>query len=233
MSIISIAGFLSFLSSSALFFGYISSNSLFPEPLSLEEEQKYVKLFESGDLEAKNILIEKNLRLVAHIAKKYSSNNSNLDDLISIGTIGLIKGINSFNSSKGVKLSTYVSRCIDNEILMYIRSTKKLNSEVFLNEPIGKDKDDNVVTLQEVLENDEKTIEDEIDLKLKTKLLKEKMDENLSEREKYIINMRFGLLGNKPQTQNQIADSLGISRSYVSRIETKAIEKLSKEFESE
>ncbi len=233
MSIISIAGFLSFLSSSVLFFGYISSNSLFPEPLSLEEEQKYVKLFESGDLEAKNILIEKNLRLVAHIAKKYSSNNSNLDDLISIGTIGLIKGINSFNSSKGVKLSTYVSRCIDNEILMYIRSTKKLNSEVFLNEPIGKDKDDNVVTLQEVLENDEKTIEDEIDLKLKTKLLKEKMDENLSEREKYIINMRFGLLGNKPQTQNQIADSLGISRSYVSRIETKAIEKLSKEFESE
>lgn len=216
MSIISIAGFLSFLSSSALFFGYISSNSLFPEPLSLEEEQKYVKLFESGDLEAKNILIEKNLRLVAHIAKKYSSNNSNLDDLISIGTIGLIKGINSFNSSKGVKLSTYVSRCIDNEILMYIRSTKKLNSEVFLNEPIGKDKDDNVVTLQEVLENDEKTIEDEIDLKLKTKLLKEKMDQNLSEREKYIINMRFGLLGNKPQTQNQIADSLGISRSYVS-----------------
>ena len=233
MSIISIAGFLSFLSSSVLFFGYISSNSLFPEPLSLEEEQKYVKLFESGDLEAKNILIEMILRLVAHIAKKYSSNNSNLDDLISIGTIGLIKGINSFNSSKGVKLSTYVSRCIDNEILMYIRSTKKLNSEVFLNEPIGKDKDDNVVTLQEVLENDEKTIEDEIDLKLKTKLLKEKMDENLSEREKYIINMRFGLLGNKPQTQNQIADSLGISRSYVSRIETKAIEKLSKEFESE
>ena len=232
MSIISIAGFLSFLSSSALFFGYISSNSLFPEPLSLEEEQKYVKLFENGDVEAKNILIEKNLRLVAHIAKKYSS-NTNLDDLISIGTIGLIKGINSFNSSKGVKLSTYVSRCIDNEILMYIRSTKKLNSEVFLNEPIGKDKDDNVVTLQEVLENDEKTIEDEIDLKLKTNLLKEKMNENLSEREQYILNMRFGLLGNKPQTQNQIASSLGISRSYVSRIETKAIEKLSKEFESE
>lgn len=232
MSIISIAGFLSFLSSSVLFFGYISSNSLFPEPLSLEEEQKYVKLFENGDVEAKNILIEKNLRLVAHIAKKYSS-NTNLDDLISIGTIGLIKGINSFNSSKGVKLSTYVSRCIDNEILMYIRSTKKLNSEVFLNEPIGKDKDDNVVTLQEVLENDEKTIEDEIDLKLKTKLLKEKMNENLSEREQYILNMRFGLLGNKPQTQNQIASSLGISRSYVSRIETKAIEKLSKNFENE
>ena len=126
MSIISITGFLTFLSTSVFFFGYISNNSLFPEPLSLEEEKKYVEMFENGNIEAKNILIEKNLRLVAHIAKKYSNNN-NLDDLISIGTIGLIKGINSFNSSKGVKLSTYVSRCIDNEILMYMRSTKKLN----------------------------------------------------------------------------------------------------------
>ncbi len=229
MSIISITGFLTFLSTSVFFFGYISNNALFPEPLSKEEEKKYVELFESGNLEAKNILIEKNLRLVAHIAKKYSNNN-NLDDLISIGTIGLIKGINSFNSSKGVKLSTYVSRCIDNEILMYIRSTKKLNSEVFLNEPIGRDKDDNVVTLQEVLENNEKNIEDSVDLKLKINLLKEKMDTVLTDREKYILNMRFGLLGTKPQTQNQIADTLNISRSYVSRLETKAIEKLSTEF---
>lgn len=229
MSIISITGFLTFLSTSVFFFGYISNNALFPEPLSKEEEKKYVELFESGNLEAKNILIEKNLRLVAHIAKKYSNNN-NLDDLISIGTIGLIKGINSFNSSKGVKLSTYVSRCIDNEILMYIRSTKKLNSEVFLNEPIGRDKDDNVVTLQEVLENNEKNIEDSVDLKLKINLLKEKMDTVLTDREKYILNMRFGLLGTKPQTQNQIANHLGISRSYVSRIETKAIEKLNEEF---
>lgn len=229
MSIISITGFLTFLSTSVFFFGYISNNALFPEPLSPEEEKKYVKLFEEGNSEAKNILIEKNLRLVAHIAKKYSSNN-NLDDIISIGTIGLIKGINSFNSSKGVKLSTYVSRCIDNEILMSIRSTKKLNSEVFLNEPIGRDKDDNVVTLQEVLENNEKNIEDSVDLKLKINLLKEKMNSVLTEREKYILNMRFGLLGNKPQTQNQIASSLGISRSYVSRIETKAIEKLNAEF---
>lgn len=229
MSIISITGFLTFLSTSVFFFGYISNNALFPEPLSKEEEKRYVELFESGNLEAKNILIEKNLRLVAHIAKKYSNNN-NLDDLISIGTIGLIKGINSFNSSKGVKLSTYVSRCIDNEILMYIRSTKKLNSEVFLNEPIGRDKDDNVVTLQEVLENNEKNIEDSVDLKLKINLLKEKMDKVLTDREKYILNMRFGLLGTKPQTQNQIADTLNISRSYVSRLETKAIEKLSTEF---
>ena len=229
MSIISITGFLTFLSTSVFFFGYISNNSLFPEPLSLEEEKKYVEMFENGNIEAKNILIEKNLRLVAHIAKKYSNNN-NLDDLISIGTIGLIKGINSFNSSKGVKLSTYVSRCIDNEILMYMRSTKKLNSEIFLNEPIGRDKDDNIVTLQEILENNEKNIEDSVDLKLKINLLKEKMNTILTDREKYILNMRFGLLGTKPQTQNQIANHLGISRSYVSRIETKAIEKLSKEF---
>ena len=228
MSIISITGFLTFLSTSVFFFGYISNNSLFPEPLSLEEEKKYVEMFENGNIEAKNILIEKNLRLVAHIAKKYSNNN-NLDDLISIGTIGLIKGINSFNSSKGVKLSTYVSRCIDNEILMYMRSTKKLNSEIFLNEPIGRDKDDNIVTLQEILENNEKNIEDSVDLKLKINLLKEKMNTILTDREKYILNMRFGLLGTKPQTQNQIADTLNISRSYVSRLETKAIEKLSTE----
>ena len=229
MSIISITGFLTFLSTSVFFFGYISNNSLFPEPLSQEEEKKYVEMFENGNIEAKNILIEKNLRLVAHIAKKYSNNN-NLDDLISIGTIGLIKGINSFNSSKGVKLSTYVSRCIDNEILMYMRSTKKLNSEIFLNEPIGRDKDDNIVTLQEILENNEKNIEDSVDLKLKINLLKEKMNTILTDREKYILNMRFGLLGTKPQTQNQIANHLGISRSYVSRIETKAIEKLNEEF---
>ena len=229
MSIISITGFLTFLSTSVFFFGYISNNSLFPEPLSLEEEKMYVEMFENGNIEAKNILIEKNLRLVAHIAKKYSNNN-NLDDLISIGTIGLIKGINSFNSSKGVKLSTYVSRCIDNEILMYMRSTKKLNSEIFLNEPIGRDKDDNIVTLQEILENNEKNIEDSVDLKLKINLLKEKMNTILTDREKYILNMRFGLLGTKPQTQNQIANHLGISRSYVSRIETKAIEKLNEEF---
>ncbi len=207
MSIISITGFLTFLSSTVFFFGYISNNALFPEPLSPEEEQKYVKLFESGDENAKNILIEKNLRLVAHISKKYSSNN-NLDDLISIGTIGLIKGINSFNSSKGVKLSTYVAKCIDNELLMYIRSNKKLNQEVFLNEPIGKDKDDNIVTLQEVLENNEKNIEEEIDLKLKIKKLMEKMNFVLSEREKYIIKMRFGLENQTPQTQSEIAKVL-------------------------
>ena len=183
----------------------------------------------NGDEEARNLLIEKNLRLVAHVAKKYATSNVEQEDLISIGTIGLIKGINSFKVEKGSKLSTYVSRCIDNEILMHLRATKKLNSEVYLNEPIGKDKDDNVVTLQEVLENDERNIEDEVDLKIKIKLLYNKIKEILKDREKTIIELRFGLDGHKPKTQHEIAKMLGISRSYVSRIEKKAIHKLSEE----
>ena len=184
-----------------------------------------------GDEEARNILIERNLRLVAHVAKKYSSSKVEQDDLISIGTIGLIKGIKSFNVENGTRLSTYVSRCIDNEILMHLRATKKLGAEVYLNEPIGKDKDDNVVTLQEVLDNDERNIEDEVDIKLKIKLLYEKMKEVLKDREKTILELRFGLGGKKPKTQHEIAEMMGISRSYVSRIETKAINKLSKEIQ--
>ena len=184
----------------------------------------------NGNDEARNVLIERNLRLVAHVVKKYSNTKVDQDDLISIGTIGLIKGINTFNVDKGSKLSTYVSRCIDNEILMYLRSTKKLNAEVYLNEPIGKDKDDNVVTLQEVLENDDRNIEDEVDLKMKIKKLYKKLKSVLKERERTILELRFGLGGYKPKTQHEIAEMMGISRSYVSRIETKAISKLGKEF---
>lgn len=183
-----------------------------------------------GDEDARNLLIERNLRLVAHVAKKYANTNVEQDDLISIGTIGLIKGINSFNIDKGARLSTYVSRCIDNEILMHLRAIKKLNSEVYLNETIGKDKDDNIVTLQEVLENNERSIDEIVDIKMKIKKLYSKMKEVLKDREKTIIELRFGLNGNKPKTQNEIAKMMGISRSYVSRIETKAIGKLSKEF---
>ena len=183
----------------------------------------------NGDEDARNILRERNLRLVAHVAKKYSTTNVDQDDLISIGTIGLIKGINSFKLEKGSKLSTYVSRCIDNEILMHLRATKKLSAEVYLNEPIGKDKDDNVVTLQEVLEVDDRNIEDEVDLKLKIKLLYEKIKSVLKDRERTILELRFGLDGHKPKTQHEIAEMMGISRSYVSRIETKAIGKLAKE----
>ena len=185
----------------------------------------------NGDDEAKNILIERNLRLVAHVSKKYASTNIEQDDLISIGTIGLIKGINSFDSSKNIKLATYAARCIENEILMFLRSSKKTKAEVFLNEPIGKDKDDNEVTLLEVLETDDRSIEEEIDIKLKIKKLYEKMKEVLKERERTILELRFGLNGSKPKTQNEIANMMGISRSYVSRIETKAIGKLSKEIE--
>ena len=202
---------------------------MFPEPLSSSEEKKYLEQMAKGDDEARNILIERNLRLVAHIAKKYCSSNVDQDDLISIGTIGLIKGINSFKIDKGSRLSTYASRCIENEILMHLRATKKLNAEVYLNEPIGKDKDDNVVTLEEVLENNERNIEDEGDIKIKIKLLYEKMKSLLKDRERTILELRFGLDGHKPKTQNEIAKMMGISRSYVSRIETKAIGKLSKE----
>lgn len=223
--------FIEFLQSAVFLLGYISNNNLFPEPLSAKEEREYLEQMRQGDEEARNILIERNLRLVVHVCKKYSTAKVEQDDLISIGTIGLIKGINSFEASKGVRLATYVARCIDNEILMYLRSTKKLGAEVYLEDPIGKDKDDNTVTFQEVLENDDKSIEEEVDLKFKIKRLYQKMKEVLKDREKTIIELRFGLNGAKPKTQHEIAEEMGISRSYVSRIETKAIGKLSKEFE--
>ena len=215
-----ILGFLEFLKSAVFVVGYIQGGNLFPEPLTAEEERNCLEQMAKGDDEARNILIERNLRLVAHVAKKYSTAKVEQDDLISIGTVGLIKG---------ARLSTYVSRCIDNEILMHLRATKKLGAEVYLNEPIGKDKDDNVVTLQEILENNERNIEDEVDIKMKIKLLCQKMKEILKDRERTILELRFGLGGHKPKTQNEIASMMGISRSYVSRIETKAIDKLAQE----
>ena len=219
----------SFLSQIVFGVGYIQSGNLFPEPLTQEEEKFYLEEMKNGSIEARNILIERNLRLVAHISKKYSSTNVDQDDLISIGSIGLIKGINSFDSSKSFKLATYIARCIENEILMYLRSNKKRMADVYLNEPIGKDKDENEVTLEEVLENNERNIEDEVDIKLKIKKLYDKMKKVLKEREKIIIELRFGLNGKVPKTQKEIAKMLNISRSYVSRIETKAIGKLAKE----
>ena len=209
--------------------GYIQSGNLFPEPLNSEDEKKYLIKMKQGDKEAKNILIERNLRLVAHVAKKYASTNIDQDDLISIGSIGLIKGINSFDMDKNFKLATYVAKCIENEILMYIRSNKKRAYDVYLNEPIGKDKDDNEVTLQEVLENNERNVEDEVDLKFKIKILYEKMKKILKDREKIIIELRFGLNGKKQKNQKEIAKMMNISRSYVSRIESKAISKLASE----
>ena len=224
-----ICGFLNFIQNAVFVFGYIQSGNLFPEPLSPEEEKECIKNMNLGDEEAKNILIERNLRLVAHISKKYSTTNIDQDDLISIGTIGLIKAINSFDNSKNIRLATYAARCIDNEILMFIRSSKKTKAEVFLNESIGKDKDDNEITLMDVIEKEEMCVDDEIDLRLKIKQLYNKMKELLKDREKLILELRFGLGGKRPQTQHEIAEQLGISRSYVSRIETKAINKLAAE----
>lgn len=224
--VLSASGLIAFFKTTVFALGYISKNSLFPEPLSTEEEKYYIDLYEKGDIEARAILIERNLRLVAHVCKKYSNSNVELDDLISIGTIGLIKGIDSFNSKKGVRIATYVSRCIDNEILMYFRSIKKINAEISLEETIGKDKDDNVVSLKEVIENNDMCIEDKIDLKFKIKKMYKKMKDQLKDRELGIINMRFGLNGDKPKTQEEIAVIYGISRSYVSRIETKVLKQL-------
>ncbi len=229
---LSVSGFLAFLKSAIFVVGYIQSGNLFPEPLTAEEEKNYLEEYKAGSEDARNVLIERNLRLVAHVCKKYNGIHLENDDLISIGTIGLIKGINSFDMEKGVRLATYVSRCIDNEILMYLRSAKKLGAEVYLNEPIGKDKDDNEISLIDILENDEKNIEDEIDLKMKVKKMYEKMKTVLKPREKNILELRFGLDGSKPKTQNEIAEMMGISRSYVSRIETKAIGKLAKEIKN-
>ena len=231
MLALTLSGFFAFLKSAIFVVGYIQSSNLFPEPLSSEEEKNCIERMKNGDDEARNILIERNLRLVAHVSKKYATTNIDQDDLISIGTIGLIKGINSFNPDKNIRLATYVARCIENEILMFLRSSKKTKSEVYLNEPIGKDKDDNEVTLMDVLETEEKSVEEEIDLKMKVKKLYQKMKEVLKDREKAILELRFGLNGGKPKTQNEIASMMGISRSYVSRIETKAICKLNKEFQ--
>ena len=193
MLALSLSGFFTFLCNTVLVVGYISSNQLFPEPLTIQEEKIYLERMRKKDEEARNILIEHNLRLVAHVAKKYANSNVEQDDLISIGTIGLIKGINSFNMEKNTKLSTYVARCVENEILMYFRSIKKTNCEISLEESIGKDKDDNTIKLQEVIENNQRNIEEEVETKLKIKKLYNKIKSVLKDREKTIIEMRFGL----------------------------------------
>lgn len=214
--------------------GYVTSYNLFPEALKPEDEEMYLKRYlEEKDEEAKKILIERNLRLVAHISKKYTSPFVEQDDLISIGTIGLIKAINSYKGGKGVKLATYAARCIENEILMCLRSTKKISQEISLNDPLGHDKEGNEITFIDVIESDNLPIEDEIDLKMKIKTLYKRLGMVLKDREKLIIELRFGLNGKDVKTQNEIAEELGISRSYVSRIETKALKKLNEEFNSE
>lgn len=204
---------------------YLLQGSSFPEPLTDSEERYYLREMHEGDEDAKNILIEHNLRLVAHIVKKYPSAGEN-DDLISIGTIGLIKGISSYDTNKKTKLATYVARCIENEILMAIRKDKKYLNQVSLNEPIGFDSDGNEVSLMDVLQSDTEDICEKIDKENMIALLYRKIKTTLAEREQQILCLRYGLFGMKALPQREVADILGISRSYVSRIETKAIDKL-------
>lgn len=211
-----------------VFSGFISNSNSFPMPLSKEEEEKYLELFEKGDEDARNILIEKNLRLVAHIVKKYTNTGKEMDDLISIGTIGLIKAISTYDRTKGTRLATYAARCIDNEILMTIRSNKKSKIEVSLQEPIGIDKEGNEISLMDILGTETDEIVEEVDLKLQVKKLYNKMNKVLKDREKVIIELRYGLVNGGCYTQREIAKMLGISRSYVSRIEKRAIKKLNK-----
>lgn len=208
---------------------YITNNSSFPQPLNDKEEEYYLKKFKEGDLLAKNVLVERNLRLVAHIVKKYSYPGKEVDDLISIGTVGLIKAIDSFDASKGTRLATYAAKCIENEILMLIRNNKKTKGEIYLQDPIGIDKEGNEISLLDVLSSDEDSIIEIVESKIQVKKLYDKMNTCLAEREKSVVEMRYGLLEGKPKTQREIAKILGISRSYVSRIEKRALKKLYKE----
>ncbi len=202
----------------------------FPKPLTAEEEKKYLILMAKGDLEARNILIEHNLRLVAHIVKKYYTQASDVDDLISIGTIGLIKGISSYKADKGVRLATYASRCIENEVLMYFRSAKKSAGDISLSETIDSDGEGGSLCLMDVV-----CLEDDMLEKISRCELSETIGrlvrELLDEREAEIVRLRYGLDGGEPQTQREVAQVCGISRSYVSRIEKKALEKLRSELE--
>lgn len=221
--------FTEWINAALLLTGYVSSGGAFPKSLTREEEDKYIDLYiNHNDEKAKNILIERNLRLVAHIAKKYSDER-NSEDIISIGTIGLIKGINTYRPEKAKKLSSYISRCAENEILMYLRATKKLGSEVSIDESIGTDREGNSMTLADILTSEDEEVSEQIMRRLDTHRLYAAMSRTLSPDEKKIMLWRYGLGGTKKRTQQEIADELGISRSYVSRIEKRCVERLAHE----
>ena len=211
--------------SSMLYSLRLSNGGSFPKPLTAREEREYLERAAQGDLEARNVLIERNLRLVAHIMKKYYTQTSDQEDLISIGCIGLIKAVNSFDSGKG-RLATYACRCIDNELLMMLRSRKKLSREVSLYEPIGQDKEGNAIHLLDVIEEKQKDIVEDMELGRNIRRLFSALDHCLSDREYRILVMRYGLRGQKEHTQQEVGDILGISRSYVSRMEKRALHKL-------
>ena len=204
----------------------------FLEPLTPNEEKECIEKITQGNKEAKDILIERNLRLVAHIAKKYYGENRDNEDLISIGIIGLIKAVNTYNPQKGNRLVTYASKCIENELLMMLRSEKKKSKEVSLNEPIGMDKEGNTISLIDVVETDEMAMADRMEKAEDIVRVREYVDRVLTKREKEIITKRYGLVNGSPITQKKIGNQMGISRSYVSRIEKKALEKLKKAFDN-
>lgn len=222
--------FLTFLSKIFCFTSFVNNKGSFPKPLSFEEEKDLLVKVKQGDMKARELLIRHNLRLVAHIVKKYS-NAGEADDLISVGTIGLIKGIETFEYGKGSQLATYCAKCIDNEILMYIRANKKHRGTLSLGEPVGTDKDGNEITLMDILPGHDDNIFSKVETEILYKQILEVIDKVLTPREKVIISYRYGI-GAEHLTQIQIAEKLNISRSYVSRIEKHAIEKLSKEFNS-
>ena len=201
----------------------------FPPPLSAKEENELISKMQKGDAEARNLLIEHNLRLVAHIVKKYPNHAKDNEDLLSIGTIGLIKAVSSFDADKGVKLVTYAARCIENEILMSIRSGKKFSLDVSLQNVVGVDKDGNEITLLDKVADDGDSVEDAVNLKMQIARMLKKVKSVLTNQEQRIIELRYGLTGDKEITQREIAKMMGISRSYVSRIEKKALEKIRKE----
>lgn len=210
---------------------HICGNGKFPKPLSEDKEKEYLLKSKNGDIKARNILVEHNLRLVAHIIKKYYAVNVDQDDLVSIGTIGLIKAINTFDMYKNIKLSSYASRCIENEILMHFRNLKKSSQNVSLEDAVDIDKDGNTLKLMDLLSIDD-DFADNLDKKLNLQKINKYLTETLTKRELQIINLRYGLNGSKPLTQREVSSIMNISRSYVSRIEKKALEKLKARYDT-
>lgn len=203
-----------------------TAGGYFPKQLSKEDEEKYVRLWKNGDTAARNILIEHNLRLVAHIAKKYAATGLSAEDLISIGSIGLIKAVSTFDPDKGSRLGTYAVRCIENEILMYLRTDKKHQNDVFLQDTVGQDSEGNEITLMDLLSSDDDTLVEDLDMRMRVKYLHQKVADVLKGRERTIIELRYGMKNGVEKTQKEIGKMLGISRSYVSRIEKSALKKL-------
>ena len=216
-----------------LLHGYLSNTSAFPQPLPPQEEGAALAALQKGDMEARNRLIEHNLRLVAHIVKKFEGCGEDPEDLISIGTVGLIKGVETFNPAKGTRLATYAARCIENEILMHLRATRKNRNEVFLEEPISRDGEGNEVTLMDILQDERESVADQVGRAQQARRLAAIIVSRLGRRERQVLQLRFGFGGLERRTQREIARQLGISRSYVSRIEKKAMKKISKELQHE